>query len=545
MIKEEKKKINKEYGIFARNLTYSLLLKGSYLFAIIPQFLIVRLISKELWGFLLLAISTIIIVTIISDSFPPALDFSLNYYIPRYMVLKQKTKVKSLIKNAIYLKLLFLLPLFFISIAIFYLLSDLFAITLKDKINILYLLSPLIIIISFNSALKSIHKAFNKFRFLFTLLLIKTIFRTGALLVIFLFYDNVELELIAYIEIFSYLIPFLINLVSFLIIFFGIKNTGESRLSFREIRKNIFQYGFPIFLQNFAISIWKEIQIQGIGAFSTSGNISGFKISSTYSLISNNIVDALTHPLLISFTRLHSIQNDDEIVFIYELTVKYSLFFLLLVSGFLIFFGDFYIFIIYGESYLIFSIIFKLMIISTIFGVLIIPFNSFISAQKKTKYVPIIRLLSLMINVLFFFPALILFGFLEAIIAILISNILIFILYVISTFKLIKVNLNLKKMLFQYSAFFISLIATLILENIILKDFNFKVLYSLNLLFFEKLQFLSILTYLFIFLFLIILFKIFALKDIEYLELYFNKQKKFHKIIRKGLKIFKKLNILR
>ena len=99
-----------EYKNFASNTFYSFLISyGSLFFMFVNSFLLARLISDESWGFLILAQSYITIIVIITSLLPPGLNYALNYYIPRYIVLKQESRIKSLIKNAIITKLAFLI----------------------------------------------------------------------------------------------------------------------------------------------------------------------------------------------------------------------------------------------------------------------------------------------------------------------------------------------------------------------------------------------------------------------------------------------------
>lgn len=540
----EEKANSQEHIILVKNTVFSFFINyGNIVFQIIISMLIARLISKELWGFLILAISYITIITIISNYFPPALDYSLNFYIPRYIALNQKTKLKSFIKNAIYLKLLLLIPIFFISILIFQLFSELFIITLKENLILLYLLLPLIIINGLNPILNGINRGFNMFKTIFILSLISSSFHISALLYCFLFFNNVNIELIALIFLIATLIPFIINCFIIPIKLYKVKNDNEKGESFKEISQKTFKYGFPISFGYLVYGFWKEIQIQGIGLFSTPENVTGYNISLSYSQFSEMLINSFYLPLFTSFSRLNSIQNKNQINLIYNLTLKYTLFLLLLVSGLLYFFGDFFLFLIYGESYLVFSFFLKLMIISTIFKVVGVPFDALLLAQNMGKYLAPIRLIMILIYASIFFTSLGYFGILGAIFGIIISNILISFLYLILTFKIVKVKLNLKKTFFQYLIFFIALGITLIFENLMLKTLNDTILLNLNLLVFKYLPFLSISTFIIIFVFLNIILKIFSRKDIEYLELIFNREKKFDRLIRKSLRFLKKLII--
>jgi len=541
---DTEKKIYQEHKLLAKNTFYSFFTSyGNLIFQIIISFLVARLISKEAWGFLILATSYVLIVTTISYFLPPALDYSLNYYIPRYISLNQKTKLKSFIKNAIFLKLLFLIPIFFISTFIFQIFSELFTIKLKDHTSLLYLLSPLIIIIGFNPILNAINRSFNMYKTVFLLLLISFSFQISALLICFLFIINVNIELLALIQIFTSIISFIINCFIITIKLYKIENSDEKGLLFKEFSRKVFKYGFPLSFGYFIYGFWNQIQIQGIGFFNTPENVTGYNISLNYSEYSRMAVSSLSLPLLTSFTRLNSTQNYIQIILIYNRLIKYSLFLLLLFSGLLYFLGDFFLFFIYGESYTIFSIFLKMMIISIIFRFMNTPFDALILAQNRSKYIAPIRVIMMIIYCSLFFIGLIYYGILGAILGIIISNFLILLLYTILSFKILKININIKKIISQYLIFFIGLGITFFLETILLKELNYVILQNLNLLFFKYIPFLSILTFLIIFIFLNIFLKTFSRKDFEYLESFFNKDNKFHKLIRKGLRFFKKYKI--
>ena len=111
---------NKEYKNLARNTFYSFLMNyGSHFFTLIISFLLARLITDINWQFLILALSYMAIITIVTSLLPPGQDYALNYYIPRYLALNQKSKIKSLIKNALIIKILFLIPVFIVVILLF------------------------------------------------------------------------------------------------------------------------------------------------------------------------------------------------------------------------------------------------------------------------------------------------------------------------------------------------------------------------------------------------------------------------------------------
>ncbi len=91
--------------------------------------------------------------------------------------------------------------------------------------------------------------------------------------------------------------------------------------------------------------------------------------------------------------------------------------------------------------------------------------------------------------------------------------------------------------------FFISLGVVLILEGLFLDSLNYLILNSLNLTFFQNLNFLSLGIFLIIYFGLNIISRIFSQSDVEKVEILFNKETFTHKSIRKGLKVLKKIII--
>ena len=127
---------NQEYRKLASNTVFSFLLNYSSLFfTFIYSFLMARLFrfQDDIWGFLIIATSYIMIIVTITSLLPPGLNFALNYYIPRYRVLNEKSKIKSMIKNSIIIKSVFLIPFFMLNIFIFMLFEDFFGFSALRK----------------------------------------------------------------------------------------------------------------------------------------------------------------------------------------------------------------------------------------------------------------------------------------------------------------------------------------------------------------------------------------------------------------------------
>ena len=139
--------VKREVLTLARNSLYSFLNSyGTFIFSIITFIFMARLISDVEWGYLILANTYILIILLILSFLPPGLGPSLNYYFPRYLVQNDFSQLKSHIKYVIYIKVVFIIPVFFISIMIFVFFTDIFTITLHNHTNLLLLLSPIIII---------------------------------------------------------------------------------------------------------------------------------------------------------------------------------------------------------------------------------------------------------------------------------------------------------------------------------------------------------------------------------------------------------------
>jgi O-antigen/teichoic acid export membrane protein len=532
--------ISKDHRKFAKNAFYSLFNSyGIFIFQIIITFFMARLISKESWGFLILAMSYINIVSLILSFFPPALNFSLNYYIPRYVTLNQNNKLKSMIKAGLYLKTIFALIIFFISVIIFYILKPFFAISLLGYTNLLFLLSPLIFIIGLSTLLDSIYQGLFKYKLIFLLTLLKFSFYISAL-IICLISGITNLELIALINLFSYLIPFLFSCLIFIKIYLKIKPTEEPKDSFKNVLSKITKYGTPLSINVFLNETWKQLQTPIIGGYETLSTITGFTISKYYSQISLTAAASFSNPLITSFSSLDVKNEHNQIVQIYNMTFKYSLFLMLLISGSLFILADFFL-VVYGESYLIYSTIVKLYLISIIFTVLGNIFVPLLNAKNKIKILPILTSINLLIMIPSFFIGLVFYGIVGAIIGIIISKFMVFLVQLLASIKIGNVKIKINKIFFQYLIFFISLFSAVFFEEILFREIRINVLQNLNLLFFKNLEVLGLISFLIMYFLLNLLFKIFSPKEIELLEALVSADKFPHRVIKRLLNFLKKI----
>jgi len=533
--------ISTDHRKFAKSAFYSLFNSyGIFIFQIIISFFMARLISQELWGFFLLAMAYINIVSLILSFFPPALTFSLNYYIPRYVTLNQNNNLKRMIKAGLYLKTLFALIIFFISVIIFYLLQSFFSTYLLGYTNLLFLLSPLIFIMGLSTLLDSIYQGFFKYKLIFLLTLLKFSFYISALIICLIFGIS-NLEIIALLNLLSYLIPFLVSSLIFIKIYFNIKPTREPKDSFKKILSKLTKYGTPLSINVFLNETWKQIQTPIIGGFEPLSTITGFTISKYYSHISLTAASSFSNPLITSFSSLDVKKKHNQITQIYNMTFKYSLFLMLLISGALYILTDFFLVLVYGESYLIYSIIVKLYLISIIFTVLGNIFIPLLNAKNKIKLLPILTIINLLIIIPSFFIGIVFYGIIGAIIGLIISKFIVFVIQLILSIKIGKVKIKINKIFFQYLIFIISLILAVILEELLFREMRIAILQNLNLLFFKNLNALGLLSFLIIYFLLNIIFKIFSQKEIEFLEALLSSDKFQFRLMKKFLKFLKKI----
>jgi len=214
---------------------------------------------------------------------------------------------------------------------------------------------------------------------------------------------------------------------------------------------------------------------------------------------------------------------------------------MLLISGVLFILTDFFLVLVYGETYLIHSLMVKLLIISIIFTVLGNIFIPLLNAKNKIKILPILTTINLLIIIPSFFIGIVFYGIIGAIVGLIISKFVVFLIQVILSIKIGNVKIKINKIFFQYLIFFISLFLAVILEELLFREMRINILQNLNLLIFKNLNALGLLSFLIIYFLLNILFKIFSHKEIEFLEALLSSDKFQFRVIKKFLKFLKKI----
>jgi len=506
---------------------------------LLSTILIARIINDVNWSYFIIALSYIQIISLILNFLPPSIRDTISYFIPRYLSLQKNNELKRFILRSILVKTIFVIIIFIISSLIFTYFSEIFAINLPVNIlGILVLLSPLIIINNIQIILNGINMGFNKFKWAFLVVIIQYSIYIGLLLFYFVAFKSIELDTLCIIYVLAALIPFLLNIIFVIFQIHKIKTDDRSTHTFKHDVKEMVKYGGQVRAATFFNDIWGEIQVLSIGVFEPQ-MVMGFKISRDLLSVSTNTAIASSYPLTVSFSSFIAKDEKDNIVAIYNLLIKYLIFLIALITGILFFCTDLFIVLIYGEARVIYSGIVKLYLFTFIFLILASPFDSLLLAEYKTKSLIYIKIIGLLIRLPLYLFLLINFDLIHAIVGIIISNSIFSALYLIITIKVGKIKLDLNKILFQYIAFFLSLIITVILEFFILDLIN-EVLFG-GLLFAQHFNIFSLLTFLFVFMFLIINFKLLTTSDINYLQSFFISKKKMHKATNLALNFLKKL----
>lgn len=212
---------------------------------------------------------------------------------------------------------------------------------------------------------------------------------------------------------------------------------------------------------------------------------------------------------------------------------------LLLITGGLFFFVDFFLILIFSESYLIYGNLLRISLFTIIFLGIGSPFESYMLASNKAKYILVYRFLAFIIRVPIF-SILIIFLSLEiSIVGIVISNLIISMIAIYLTTRFGEIVINKKKILLLFIDFFLALFSILMLQSLIFSQL--KENFSDKIIFSNYLNIFSFIGFYFLFLFLVIYSRIFVKSDVENLDNYINSDIKYHKLIHKSLNLLKKL----
>lgn len=528
-----------EYRTLASNTLFSFMINYvSLFFTFIYSFLLARLFTDELWGYLIIATSFITITVTISGLLPPGYSFALNYYIPRYRALNENAKIKSVIKNAFIIKIVFLIPIFIFSVLLITMLRNFFD---TDTVALFYILSPLIFINSLNFIVTAINRGFNKFKYNLIFVIVKDGLQILPLLILFINEVNVEIGVAAWIVLISSTISLVGNSLFLFILVFRIKPTGSEPDSFKEDLIKMFRYGGATATTDIFEKVWREFQLQGIGYFISPNAATGFNISLNYQKLSEYSIKSFQFPLLNSFTTLNVKENYEQIERIYKIAYRMTLFLILFISGILFLSVEFVLDFLFLEGRLIFSNFLRLILLATIFKILASFVQSHLNAQHKVKISLVLRFLYTSISVPLFFMGLYFGGVEGAILyGLILGNLLSMVIQIYATYRFAKIKLNIKKILIQYLTFFGPLVITILLKEFFLKDVSLNLIEDLGLTLFKNFDFISISIFIILFIFFNFMLKTVTTSDISSFESFLNKKRFFDKYLIKGLRVVKK-----
>lgn len=536
------KTIDREHINLAQGTTYSFLYNYStLLFQVIISFLLARLLSQELWGFLILVNTYIAIITLILTFLPPSLNNVLNYAIPKYNSLEQKENIKLVIKYSLFLKLIFILPVFIISVLIFYFLSWLFFENLNGYLILLFIFSPLIIINGLESIYLGIYRGFNNYRLILILILIKNLLYTIILLFYLIFSTNISIIIIAFTNLFCSIFTFFLSTIILLNKYRNINTVKKniSNLVFRDYFQEVLRYGRNISAGIFINEFWKQFEVISIGYFQSSSLVSGYNIASYYKEIGQGASASFTYPLLTSFSSIASKESYKRINVFYNIIFKYSLHLSLIIAGLMIFSANFFLILVYGENYIGFLPLLISYILYILFTGLNSSFDAYLMLEKNSKYILPIRIVFVLIRSSLFLLFLIFYNLFLAITGIVIANFIIFNLQVIISIKIFKIRINLLNTIKQYIIFIISFSVSLLLHVFVFNELYDFILKILNFKFSISFPFLTIIFYFIIYFSLTKFLSVFSFKEIELMKSFFSKKNKIHRVIRKILNLLK------
>ena len=505
---------------------------------LIPTIIIARLIAQEEWGYLILATSYITIAGIILLFLPPSFGNSMNYYIPKYRVTERVTKLKSFISKAYSIRLLSVLSVFFLSYIIFFNFLDLFRVSLNQYAHLLLIIAPLIITSNLDENFNEIYRGFNKFEYVFITTMFKAFLTIGALIYFFFFATEVSVETIAYINLYTAVLPFVVNvIIAFVFLRFRFRNKDHEKIKLKIVLKELFTYGLVVSGKNSIVSVTQEAKTQLLGIYANAKWVTGYNIGLNIKKVPNQSASVLFQPLIISFSKLYTEKDFDQITKIYRYINKIVVIIELLIGGLTLFLIAPFLYFLYGESYLIYTVFIQLFILSTLWAPQSSLVISLLKVSDKLKYLIPIAILFTAVRLPLFLIFIFFFGAIGAVWSILISSIIVFLISLYLPLKLFDIKVDYMKILIQYVFFFIALGISLLLDALFFHEFYLTLLNNLNLSFVRYFPVFAILIFYSIFSFLIIIGRIINHSDIKYLEAFFDQNTFLHKYIRKVLRL--------
>jgi len=389
--KEVKKKI------FESSSLSVIFLYLSYIINIINTFLIVRLISPEEWGLLLLAISFLNFAVFLTSFIPPSAQTSINFYIPQLLAEKEKTEdelVSFVYYN--YKNRFFFSLLIYIIFCIIILLSNFETQTFQ----IIMVLSPLILINTFQNLNISLLLAFQKFKRVFLINMLNLLIKTMGYIIIFYFQLGNPLILLTSMNIIQGISCFSIALFS-IIPLVKIKRKTNHKLNYKDYKKN-----FQELQKNFALSLTISSLIsQFVGVLINILYVnSGMIIFITYISVCEHAIGFIVNtssskqasPI---FSQLYK-ENKPAFKHYIIKYLKYASLANAVMVGFMFSFIEIYIGLVYIEAYFILITIIQFYVILTFSRLILRTLGMISSSTNNTKIILQLNIFQVSFNIL-------------------------------------------------------------------------------------------------------------------------------------------------
>ena len=516
------KEIEKKNHVLFKNTFYSFLDNyGIYIFSIFITFIKARLLSQEDWGILILAISIINIINLIINLFPPGLNYSLTYFIPKYLSSKEEIYSKSIIRNSIKQKLIFLTPFYLIFLIIIPFLSFGYLEPL-----ILYILSPIIIFSSLNLIFNSIFFGYNLYKTLFIITIFQYSFQILCFIFIYIISGTLDIISISIVMVIVNFSTFVVKLFIFQKKLGEIKGHSKIEGEFKEIFKNNIKYGIPIIISGEIGSLWVEIKKQLIGGLLTPATVTIYNIGENIITIPLKSSISFQQPIISSFSRLDKKKDEEQMQNLFKLIFKYALLLTCLITGIFIIFAEFYIFIIYGTNYIQYTFYCQLMLLTAVPRVLGGLLSSLLQSINKTKIFPLLSLIYNVVLIIFFFLGIFQFELIGYAYFLFIAVFINFLIQFKFSNKLGGIKLPLIKTVLIFVSFFDSLIIS-----------NLIMIYFIPSLYLIK-NIIGGIIFFALFIIQMFLFKILTEKDLKLLESFFSTNTTLNRILKKIISFF-------
>ncbi|MFX0059065.1 MAG: lipopolysaccharide biosynthesis protein, partial [Candidatus Heimdallarchaeota archaeon] len=476
----------------------------------------------------------------LSNFIPPGLIFAMNFYVPRYRAKKNINKLRSFIFKGAYLRIFSIFVFTLIGFLIFFVFNSFFNIYLGNHPNLLYLLLPLIPILSFETFIATIFVGFNLFKFYTVTLVLKTITNLSPLLWFFYGGVTVQIEHLAIINLLTALFPLIFEILIIILKFPKRASESGERLTFKIFLKKVLKYGSFLRIQGLLGEIFVQSQTQAIGIYENPEWVTGNSVSKTYTATSGMFLNSLNGSLLYSFSSIDYKKEYESLTRVFNNILIYTIYIFLMISGILFLFSEFFLGLIFGDDYVQFSILIKLILIGNTISIYGSLYIILLRTTYRIKQQIILIIIAFPLQVIVFFIGIINFGLVGFLFLDIIHRAIWLVVFLVASIKIMKVNVKFLKVFSLYLTFFLSLFLSIILGDLFLNNISYQFWQLLNFILIDRLNFLTILIFLILFIGLNILIKTFTKKDLESIEFLFSKDTRSNRFIKRFLKFLKR-----